>query len=188
MRTLSVVATFCAAIALVGGSSAKAGIVYTQTGVFEPYNWVLAGTPAFPTGRYAFTFSTEGELAGVGVEEWLYYHYHAYLPDGTFDYGNDGMVIFANPPLTQAPHTVSGTFQVGQTDFANYYDNGVLAYEEYREYWLVVDASVIEESLGASYRLVVTEVPEPSTWAMLLLGIALVGGGLRTRRGRLTVA
>jgi len=31
-------------------------------------------------------------------------------------------------------------------------------------------------------------VPEPATWALMLVGFGLVGGSLRARRGRTTIA
>lgn len=38
-----------------------------------------------------------------------------------------------------------------------------------------------------SFAFLITPVPEPSTWASMILGTALVGGGVRRRRTRLTL-
>ncbi|RSU46602.1 PEPxxWA-CTERM sorting domain-containing protein [Sphingomonas sp. S-NIH.Pt15_0812] len=42
--------------------------------------------------------------------------------------------------------------------------------------------------IGAgAYTLTISAVPEPSTWALAILGMALVGGALRSRRTRVSV-
>lgn len=43
-------------------------------------------------------------------------------------------------------------------------------------------------NVAARFELIAAPVPEPSTWAMLILGFGLVGGAMRSRRTRTSVA
>ena len=79
--------------------------------------------------------------------------------------------------------TVTDTFTVGD-GFATY-AFGDLTDLTSLDWTAPADGYIAVDNIGTN---IPGGVPEPATWSMMLLGVALIGGGLRVMRGRDTVA
>jgi PEP-CTERM motif len=128
---------------------------------------------SFPFGRLSQIIST---VAGQNYTLSYYLASDGALPN-YFDATWNGILI-AGSLLTNSPDSRPNythyTFNVLGTG-----SDTLLFHEQNRPaYWALDDVSLVEAA-GA--------VPEPSTWMMLILGFGLIGGAMRSRRGKTSV-
>jgi hypothetical protein len=157
---------------------------YFGTGWFDPWSpQIEAGVGP---GKYRYVFYTDEPVAEVTLGIVLNEHYHLDGVTGGQKYegGSDDWWI-PYVKTFQNVRALAGYFEVPK-DYATHWDAGNGDYSD-EEHWfrgsvLVMDGTSGPRSAGKTWTLQVTAVPEPSTWAMMLLGFFGLGTALRHRR------
>jgi hypothetical protein len=168
-----------------------AAVTYTATGTTAggpTFNRPLSGTPptslsgvgtAVSYDVFGFTVGTSGTYSlttDTGFDSFLVLYMGAFDPSSPL-----ANAIGANDDSAQA--AVGDAFlSLGLTAGTSYYavvtafENGVQG-----AYTLTIDGPGTIAPIGGA-------VPEPATWAMMLAGVGMIGGGMRYRRRRTTLA
>lgn len=159
-------------------------LVYQRTetvrpgGVFDsPFNKLAFGQgyqikivlPAAPS-------SYSAEVAWYGNRE-------EYFETGGYDLtGSNNTIHPFDVPLTLDGNVLTGLF-VSPQDYVVYWPNGniktmFIGKTNFFDYRAQLDPSFA----GAEVYVTLTAVPEPTTWALMIAGLGLVGGAIRRRR------
>ncbi|MGD9811763.1 MAG: PEPxxWA-CTERM sorting domain-containing protein [Sphingobium sp.] len=129
------------------------------------------------TYRYSFQFSRPATFGDLWVQ--YGYVYDVYDINGAYSYGNDlyleKQYSFANPVRSgTALFTLPANYQIdapgGGTEIGRYFGLG-----SFIEFIFPSDDPV-------SYSVSVGMVPEPATWAMMIMGFAAIGAAMRHQR------
>jgi hypothetical protein len=173
-----------------GAAATAAPLVYhgtfdsTGTGFFEQYR----PFPGSPRAReYIYSWNSDAPTLSGTVTHTIEWHFDYYLndPGHTPDYGDEVETpydYFVPPGVTSF---VNGfTFE---KDFATYFPNGRLESTNVFSL-LAITANVYVDPAFAghafSFTLTPVWVPEPGTWALMLIGTGAIGGLLRRQRSR----
>jgi len=155
------------------------------SGQFDPAGDVFNGNPIPGGGLVAFTnggpiSQTVGPTAAVGdtytltvyVGEWN----QSYLPynsgDVTLDVGGHVINATGTPPASGSWSLYTATYTAVAGDAG-------------APITIVLNDATAQ---GDFTDVQLTVVPEPATWAMLLLGVGMMGGGLRAARRKLALS
>lgn len=146
------------------------GMGFVDTGSHNAFSFALVGAPALTyVGPAGFTLST----ASNGISN---------SPFGGFDYGlNCSVCVQANNGYHQPLiFTVSAAgLSLASIDFADDYNGNKIRFA----------ADTINQGVTAAVGgSILTSVPETATWGMMMLGLGMVGLGLRIRRRTVTLA
>lgn len=171
-------------------SAAQASVV--MSGQYGK-NSILTYSLPIVTGPATYIVSTDAPVAQIFVEFRTTYVYNEYQWDdaertsshyvGGNDYQtyssatSDTSRLYYNPSLTAGR---SGTYDTGWGEFGSYVD-----WAEYVDYgMLIIDPQPDYDYLvPGNYTVnVISAVPEPATWAMMIGGIGMIGGAMRRRR------
>jgi hypothetical protein len=170
-----------ALLALVGAgwsTSADAAPYVDMTGVISGGDF-QGGISGLPGGTYQALWSSKAILLSGLVSFDQLRHYHVETVDGVVlddDYNGPDTLVFGVTPGTRAWLM---TFRVPQSWQGC--DQYTCAYELWSgsiQAHLVFEAG----SDGLPYHFSITALPEPATWATMLVGFGLTGAVLRTRR------
>jgi len=149
----------------------------------------FAGLPVpWPTGGFlqGTKYTASITLSRPALSVQLSYHENACFVayDGIGGFGSD---CLDNWFLVGASNsrTAFGSFVTGK-DYSDVFINDD-GYEQGIEEFYDVDSGIFDNEFASDdpvgYRIVLYDsVPEPASWAMMIAGFGLVGGGLRTRR------
>lgn len=180
----------------------------------DTYNNLLPGAPLAESlnrsaGAYTYTVSDSLSVlysAGSTGDVWLsndsnagtitFNNFSAGVRGiGANFFGSDVNGAFAASPLgltitaTDASGTVTQTiFNATQTTFLGFTSTGALTQLTIRatvpesSYWATVNNLVLGQAAVAQ------GVPEPATWAMMMVGFGLLGGAMRRRSVRVSYA
>jgi hypothetical protein len=186
MKTITFAAL--AAAMTITAPAAAATYVATGTTVGGPtFNRPLAGSP--PTGLsgvgtavsydvFGFTVGTSGSYTlstETGFDSFLVLYSGMFDPSSplmnALGADDDSAASFGDAILTSSLLAGTSYFAV-----VTAFSNGVEG-----AYTLTIDGPGTIAPLGGA-------VPEPATWAMMLAGVGMIGGGMRYRRRRTTLA
>ena len=175
-------------------AAAAAPLVYHGTfdssgnGFFEQYKPF-----AFPSQarEYTYSWTSDAPIIGGSVTHTIQWHFHYYLddPGHTPDYADevDSDYDFEAPP--GATSFANGfTFE---DDFKTFHPSGRL--ESTNDFSLLairanVDVSPAYAGQSFTFTLTPVWVPEPGSWALMLIGTGAIGGLLRRQRSRTATA
>lgn len=135
-------------------------------------------------------------LGATGGTDQLDFQYSLNATDGDLDSGtwtDFNMLHFVTPDATGSAGARNGNaagFRAGRSGTLAL---NIAAGQTFAFRWMDSDPSGADDGLAVddfSLRAVTATapVPEPTTWAMVIAGFGLVGGTLRSRRGRLAIA
>lgn len=155
----------------------------------------LVSPPAFgsvelPNGKFRFDYTGPAPISGA-VGLLVARHYEVFDADGNELFGNhnEATTLFdLSSPASRITMTPTGFYGYGflprngrSYEEGAYVDNGYWGY-------LGLELIMPPVTAGASYSLKVTALPEPTTWAVMIIGFGLVGASLRSRQGNLAHA
>jgi len=173
-------AATCAMAMLVAGSSAQAAtFIYTATSGNDPFTASgtldLAAMPGQP-GVFAVTGIDAVVDKGLSTQDVSTTLYKTASP-GQTSYTADGLFYFDNLVFSKAPSVDLGGIEFVGASGALYN-----LFAQGGSYTLYEDRN---HSLGANSMgvLSVSGIPEPATWATMLVGFFGLGAALRARRG-----
>ena len=136
-------------------------------------------------GRYrlSWTFDRPLGVTASGVEEAIVIYYWSGWVYDDFEGGEwvgGYSVDLDHYIMTSASDSV--TLEIATPNIVNMDPEGYYQYTEW-EYLSGIGlyAASDEYSSPINYRLTLTQVPEPATWAMMILGFGLVGAAARRR-------
>lgn len=147
--------------------------------------------PMLGPGRYEGRFTSPAGFAFADIAVVLEQHYHELYEDGSLKYGNDndytthfifGEDIYPGPsPIFMQPTDLTFSFVVPEA-IVEFGEGGWLKYHErYSVIGLHALFEMSDEGIGQPFSLRISAVPEPSTWAMMIVGFGLLGASLRRR-------
>lgn len=158
-------------------------------GTLWNFSYSVDNTSIAPSGSSrlgVFGFDTSPTLTGVtaGASQ----RFDAALNGGNFNGLGDREVCFFSGPncngsgnngVTVAEVPVAGTFSLS-------FSSGIqtLVLENFVARWQATGAQANGSNSGGG-TIVTSAVPEPASWAMMIVGFGLIGGGLRHRKPRL---
>jgi hypothetical protein len=197
MKMFKFAGAFAAAALVMGMASAASAVTYdlnqsaafpngvtygvvtlTQNGANVDVNVTLsAGYNFVRTGNHdSFTFNTND--ASYGVTSINETGWTAFKPGGNPSFGSftDGLECTAVGCQNGGAGQQAGplTFTITNTALANFVNN---------DSGYIFSADIIGGQLtGAVGNGLTPGVPEPATWAMMILGMGMVGAGMRMRR------
>lgn len=177
-------AAACAAVTMVVSSPAAAAIIAQGSGVVGSPGWVPETGIAEARGvTYYLEFKTDGPVMLAGFRTINNHEYFVFREDGSLDYAQNNPSD-GSGPLTYSNGVYSKYFS-GATDSYTYWDNGNLKRHDHYTEWFTLDARLAP---GTSYSYLIESVPEPSSWALMIVGFGLAGAALRRRSPARSVA
>ncbi|MDG6077809.1 PEP-CTERM sorting domain-containing protein [Erythrobacter litoralis] len=172
-------------------SPAAAAPIFTQDGVADDgtitaeYRFEEPGVPDFGRRvRFSLQFDDAVQLSPIFASTTYYWFYT------DFDEYNEVDIpgVYSLLPADYGPLT-DLTFRLplnpSVADANAWYSDLVLNGETATSYSLFLNANVVSDG-PVGYRLSIAYVPEPSVWALLILGFGAVGFAMRQRPARLT--
>jgi hypothetical protein len=152
--------------------------LFASPQISEPYTFYgpcyCAPQLAYATGFFAVT---PGDTVNFGVLKifpaWLYSHY-------------------GDPPVQYTFSLIANTDTSHPISYADPYGGNGVVTRDLTSYIIANDVNFIQFSWLGPYEytspIVLTAVPEPSTWAMLLIGAAGIGYMIHRRRSQALAA
>jgi hypothetical protein len=152
------------------------------------------GTFSLPRLTYAYSLTTSATISDVAVEDDSAFNGYGYFiyPDLSYGAYSNGEDCCTGPylPFKANSHSVYFTDVEQNTDeWDGYYVLGQGGSADFNNYWsLGADIAFgYTSNTPEPYTLTVSTVPAPATWALILLGMSLMGGAVRvTNRRRLS--
>jgi hypothetical protein len=184
----SIAAAACAVFIGLSAASAEAAVVMDTSGVVGPGPYISIDMVPLNNGiTYSYSLFLESQrvLPPAGNSPYLYEVLSAndYFADGTYDTGftdyYDGVPI-SSPVATS--YGLKGSFST-PADYITRYTNDYYEVGNYSTY-LWFELTYADDAVGKPYRFILSTAPEPSTWAMMLLGVFGLGAALRASRRR----
>ncbi len=192
----AVVAPAAQAVTTIRGSFNATAGEYSQVDLWTSTD--VAGNMQGPTQHVTVSFSQVGQ---IHAEINLFIFSRMYNRDGSLFYETDNGQNGVNYGFDDFSNKLD--FDISNTSYALYMVNGK---EEYlprgdQSYWLFYTSRWYEQirsiSYGSedytgvvNYTVTIsnlpnswTEVPEPATWALMILGFGAIGGALRRQAG-----
>jgi hypothetical protein len=183
----SALAALAGAGALLGSTCASAAVVYTESGVAfatQSFNdwpigytglWNAQGSPfigpVFTEGRYSFDLTVDTSKI-LQIDEYTTAFRWGQVTFPFFEFIEQSLP--SDAVFNTTPTGVSGTFSVGPAHSdANSFST---------DYGSVGLRIFVKAGESTPYVFTVTALPEPATWAIMLVGFGGVGVALRTRR------
>lgn len=199
MSKILCAASAAAAAACLATPSAAATVIYSGT-LQEYYGVVYASAliDGMP-GKGIYTFTADAVVEQYEDISIAYaYKYHGHTDDGLHGWGQNwywgspDTFGVAEPEYHYNPNGYTVTFTTPADQVVHYNECWIgdsCGYTEYYEYRTQIYLAVRFPltSAGKSFSLTYSpyaEVPEPSTWAMMILGFSIAGAGLRTARAQ----
>ncbi|UTP39768.1 PEPxxWA-CTERM sorting domain-containing protein [Phenylobacterium sp. LH3H17] len=152
------------------------------------------GTSPSPVPILSASMTINGMTVGSssGTYGRMQYDPGSYVSHSISELSNDGLFETSNGIVTQlhtplAPASLDTSFSFAGLEpaifggFQFWRFNTQTGANDYRAYGSLVVTSVVSKVAGSA-------VPEPATWAMMIVGFGLVGSTLRASRGRRLVA
>ncbi|MES2895026.1 MAG: PEPxxWA-CTERM sorting domain-containing protein [Pseudomonadota bacterium] len=138
-------------------------------------------------GRYRFEFASDAAPLSGGAFVRQFFHVHFYDAGGNEIGGSDGDDVFnrfISDPAAGLTFTSKGFFGYFEVPRSYTDPNGVDGgYDEWDfKAQTGLTMSFADDAVGAAYTYRLTAVPEPATWAMMIIGFGLAGSGLRRER------
>ncbi len=132
-------------------------------------------------GKYRFTLTSSSPNSGVWAEV-LYsfrYNYYRYLENDLYWGGNSGTVALSLEGVT--PTRAQLDLQVKPA--TSTYDSD-LRRDDHADVCCDYRFGISGADRAGRYRFSVSAVPEPATWALMVLGIGAIGFAMRRQRSR----
>jgi hypothetical protein len=170
-------AAACAAAMVLGANSAEAAYKFDLTGGGMNASFTLEGSPAVDVDN-AFEFNFDlynTDITYNGEPTNVLLHFWRDAPDvgftGAFDIiaSDNSFYQFMEGEQLFTGTTVNPTFRTGDFTIYSWGDNRATTYQ-----LSIVDLDAVVAVPGA--------VPEPATWATMMLGVGVIGGAARRRR------
>ncbi len=191
MRHLSkvlAVALFAATMSLSVSVAHATSPIWTYSGDGSD-GYVTADIPYIPTGSYKFTWQSATVPIVTGnynatIEDIYDYDFNMFFADGT-NYGGDDdwleQYFDVSPLASDNPYDFSKTFKViplpkGSTTYAT---NGDYEIDLYFPLGAAINLNI--DPVPGAFTATITAVPEPATWAMMLLGVFGLGWAAHRR-------
>jgi len=190
LRSATIALLSLAMIALSPISSSPAH-AQTVTGTANPFGGIATlGAPQVPApGIYEYTFQFSRPGTGIAIIDYVQ-TYNVFDTGGNFLFGNDLSLVSTS--LFPAPVT-SGSFlfelpKPYSTPVAGGIENGLFyTTGAFLDFDFGTDDPVDFSITLARYLPTVGGVPEPATWAMMMLGFGVIGAAMRRRNALISV-
>lgn len=164
----------------------------TVTGTANPFGgFATLNAPVVPApGLYEYTFQFSRPGAGIAIVEYVQ-TYNVFDTGGNFLFGND--LTLDSTFLFPTPVT-SGSFifelpRPYSTPVAGGVENGLFyATDAFLDFDFGTDDPVDFSISLARYIPTAGGIPEPATWAMMVLGLGAIGAAMRRRRALVPAA
>ena len=145
-----------------------------------------------------YTITTDGALGYLSAKDLVDYsvtitNVSGYLPRGS-DSLNESNSSFVNPgelDFTSSSIKLAPGNQGGNAYFEGRYSGGIFVYPDTTYFLEYVEDGQSEVATGfgnLTFASAVSAAPEPSTWALMIAAVAMIGGILRFGRRRASIA
>lgn len=198
---LKSICTLVGVASVVAASPASAAVIFQAAGTASEANgWGVEWLVSLPTepGRYRLEYTSTAEaeiyMAASYIRHWDVFFAPPPKPHNEFIYGSDVDVYF-NEGVTATSATFN--FVVPKTEYM-FFNNtgqygdapiGAALYQETKFEDPYFYAGIWTNGpVDFDYTFKVTALPEPATWAMMILGFGLAGQAIRRRQTALNRA
>ena len=187
-KALAITAAALTAVALPSAASAATLIINVTNAQSVGEQGTVGNTLA------NYNLGAGAHITGVSYNVTIRANAPSWLSEATFSFGNnalDGVFLspgFADDNSGTATYTGSGDLVGLGLDFFLGTDGLLYTefFESFEDATASPDAVWTGGNITITYTPAATAVPEPATWAMMMLGFGAIGAGLR-RRTKLTV-
>jgi hypothetical protein len=175
-------AALAGAMACAAPASADTVLFQTTTNLSDTGGFALDDYLLTPGQSWGFTLSSPASLVSADATYTLTYDQARFFEDGTPDLANTGHYSFDTVlPLYQFGDILYMISCSSQQPRNSYYESGALYQTRQVFNSLTIHADYGVDDAGEPVTFSLIAVPEPGTWALMILGFGMAGAALRAR-------